>query len=194
MTNRGWALFLALGLIWGMPYLLIRIAVASIDPLVVAFGRTLIGSLILLPVALNRNALVPVLRHWRWIIVFTLVEISAPWLLIGHSETPLNSSTTALLIAMVPLLAALIVGWFGHERFDSRRILGLALGFAGVAALVGLDVHLSDLAAALALALASLGYAVGPIILHRQLKDAPTLGVVTSSVIVAARPALPFVI
>src|SRR5262249_35614056 len=81
MTKRGWILFLALGVIWGMPYLLIRIAVASIDPLVVAFGRTLIGSLILLPVALNRGVLKPALTHWRWLLVFTLIEISLPWLL-----------------------------------------------------------------------------------------------------------------
>src|SRR5262249_2915615 len=97
MTKRGWILFLALGVLWGMPYLLIRIAVASIDPLVVAFGRTLIGSLILLPVALNRGVLKAAVTHWRWLVIFTLIEISLPWLLIGHAETRLNSSTTGLL-------------------------------------------------------------------------------------------------
>jgi drug/metabolite transporter (DMT)-like permease len=78
MSKRGWILFLALGVIWGMPYLLIRIAVESIDPLVVAFGRTLIGALILLPVALHRNELAPAFRHWRWLLAFTLIEICGP--------------------------------------------------------------------------------------------------------------------
>jgi drug/metabolite transporter (DMT)-like permease len=102
MTKRGWILFLALGVIWGMPYLLIRIAVESIDPLVVAFGRTLIGALLLLPVALYRKELVPAFRRWRWLLVFTLVEITGPWLLLGHAETRLNSSTTGLILAIVP--------------------------------------------------------------------------------------------
>jgi hypothetical protein len=57
MSKRGWALFVALGIIWGMPYLLMRIAVGTIDPLVVAFGRTLVGSLLLLPLALHRKVL-----------------------------------------------------------------------------------------------------------------------------------------
>ncbi|MGZ5652280.1 MAG: DMT family transporter, partial [Usitatibacter sp.] len=131
MSKRGWILFLALGVIWGMPYLLIRVAVESIDPLVVAFGRTLIGSLILLPVALHRDALRPAFRRWRALLAFTLIEISGPWLLLGHAETRLNSSTTGLLIAMVPLFAAVIVTKLGHDRLDARRIAGLVIGFAG---------------------------------------------------------------
>src|SRR5471032_2675975 len=147
MSKRGWILFLALGVIWGMPYLLIRVAVESIDPLVVAFGRTLIGALLLLPVALYRNALAPGFRRWRARLAFTLVEISGPWLLLGHAETRLNSSTTGLLIAMVPLFAAVILTKLGHDRLDVRRDAGLVIGFAGVAALVGLDIHVSNFAA-----------------------------------------------
>ena len=194
MTNRGWALFLALGLIWGMPYLLIRIAVAEIDPLVVAFGRTLIGALLLLPVAIYRKALAPAFRPWLALVAFTLVEISGPWLLIGHAETRLNSSTTGLLIAMVPLMAAVIVAWLGHERLDGRRLAGLVIGFAGVAALVGLDVHISDFAAVGAIALASLGYAVGPIIIDRKLRGVPPLGVIAGSLLIATALYAPFAV
>ena len=193
MTKRGWVLFLALGLIWGMPYLLIRIAVGSIDPLVVAFGRTLIGALLLLPVALHRNQLAPVLRRWPAVLVFTLVEISGPWLLLGHAETRLNSSTAGLLIAIVPLIAAVIVTRLGHERLEPRRVAGLAIGFAGVAALVGLDIQLSDLAAVGAIALTALGYAIGPIIIDRKLADVPPLGVVAASLVLAALLYAPFV-
>lgn len=175
-----------------MPYLLIRIAVESIDPLVVAFGRTLIGALLLLPVALYRKSLMPAFRRWRALLAFTLVEISGPWLLLGHAETRLNSSTTGLLIAIVPLIAAVIVTRLGHDRLDARRIAGLVIGFAGVATLVGLDIQLSDLAAVGALALVALGYAIGPIIIDRKLADVPPLGVVTASLILATVLYAPF--
>ena len=192
MSKRGWALFVALGIIWGMPYLLIRIAVGTIDPLVVAFGRTLVGSLLLLPVALHRKVLAPAFRHWPALVAFTLVEISLPWLLIGHAETRLNSSTAGLLVAMVPLMAAAIVAWLGHEKLRPRRVAGLFVGFLGVAALVGLDVRFSDWLAVLALVLASLGYAVGPVIVTRKLRDAPTLGVITASLMLATALYAPF--
>lgn len=192
MTRRGWALFWALSVIWGMPYLLIRIAVAEIDPLVVALGRTAIGAFLLLPIALYRRALAPVWRRWQPLLLFTLVEINAPWLLLGHAETRLTSSTTGLLIAVVPLIAAVIVTRLGHDRLGARRLLGLAIGFAGVAALVGLDIRFSDLPAVGAVALAALGYAVGPIVIDRHLRDVAPLGVATASLIVATLLYAPF--
>lgn len=193
MTKRGWVLFLALSLIWGVPYLLIRIAVQDIDPLVVAFGRTTIGALILLPIALYRNHLAPVWHRWKPLLLFTVVEIAGPWVLLGHAETRLTSSTAGLLIAVVPLTAAVILAVLGHERIEARRMAGLGIGFAGVAALVGLDVRLSDLPAVGAIGLTALGYAIGPIIIARRLADLPPLGVVTASLIVATAIYAPFV-
>jgi drug/metabolite transporter (DMT)-like permease len=185
MSKRGWILFIALGLVWGMPYLLIRIAVLEVDPLVVAFVRTLMGSLLLLPIALYRKALAPAFARWRWLVLFTVVEITFPWLLVGHAETRLNSSTAGLLIAIVPLIAAIIVTRLGHEKLEPRRMLGLGIGFAGVAALVGLDVHITDFLAVGAVLLSAVGYAIGPIIIDRKLKDVPAMGVITASLIVA---------
>src|SRR3954471_14895938 len=86
MSKRGWILFLSLGVLWGMPYLLIRIAVAHIDPVVMAGSRTLLGALLLLPLALHRKALGPAFRKWGWLVAFTLIEISIPWWLLGHAE------------------------------------------------------------------------------------------------------------
>jgi len=192
MTRRGWALFAGLSVIWGMPYLMIRIAVETVDPLVVAFGRTLIGALILLPLALRKGQLAAAFRRWPALVAFTLVEITGPWLLIGHAETRLNSSTTGLLIAMVPLMAAIIGAWLGHERLHGRRMAGLALGFAGVATLVGLDVHVSDWFAVAALMLSALGYAVGPIIIDRKLAGVPPMGVITGSLVLATVLYAPF--
>ncbi|WP_412543403.1 DMT family transporter [Longispora sp. K20-0274] len=193
MTRRGWALFLAMSVIWGVPYLLIRIAVADLDPLVVAFGRTLIGSLILVPIAVYNKGLASAFRKWKWLLVYTLVEITGPWLLLGHAETRLTSSTAGLLIAVVPLIAAVIVTRLGHDRFDARRLIGLGLGFAGVAALVGLDIEFTDLTAVGAIMLTAVGYAVGPIIVSRKLADASPMGVVTGSLVIATVLYAPFV-
>lgn len=192
MSKRGWILFLSLGVLWGMPYLLIRIAVLEFDPLVVAGTRTLIGSLLLLPIALHRKSLAPAFRKWKWLIAFTVVEITIPWVLLGHAETKLNSSTAGLLLAVVPLMAAVIVTRLGHEKLESRRLFGLGLGFAGVALLVGLDIDLSDFGAVAATMITALGYAIGPIIIDRKLKDVPALGVITGSLILATVMYAPF--
>lgn len=192
MSKRGWILFLSLGLLWGMPYLLIRIAVQEIDPLVVAGMRTLIASCLLLPVALHRKALLPAFRHWKWLLAFTVIEMSVPWVLLGHAETRLNSSTAGLLIAVVPLFAALIVTRLGHERLEPRRVLGLGLGFAGVALLVGLDIHFEDLLAVAATIVVAVCYAIGPIIIDRKLSDVPAIGVITASLMLATLIYAPF--
>lgn len=192
MSRRGWVLFLAMGVIWGVPYAMIRIAVADFDPVVVAFGRTFLGALVLLPIALYTKVFLPVLRHWKWVLVYTLVEITGPWLLIGKAEKSLTSSTVGLLIAAVPLIAVVLVTRLGHDRLDRRRILGLVIGVAGVAALVGLDIDLSDAGALLAIAVSVVGYAVGPIIIDRKLTDLPPIGVVTASLTFAAAIYLPF--
>jgi drug/metabolite transporter (DMT)-like permease len=192
MTSRGWILFLSLSVIWGIPYLLIRLAVQEVDPLVVAFGRTFIGALLLLPIALYRRALAPVLPHWKAVVLFTLAEISGPWLLLGHAETRLTSSTAGLLIAIVPLISAALMSFLGHERLPMHRLLGLGIGFAGVAALVGMDVGLSDMAAVALVMLTALGYAIGPIIISRHLGKIPPLGVVTASLIIATALYCPF--
>jgi drug/metabolite transporter (DMT)-like permease len=192
MSKRGWILFLALGVLWGMPYLLIRIAVEDLDPLIVAGSRTIIGALLLLPVALHRKALAPAFAQWKWLVAFTFIEMSLPWWLLGHAETRLNSSTAGLLIAVVPLFAALIVTKLGHERLDARRIVGLIVGFAGVALLVGIDIEFKDFAAVGATIIVSLCYAIGPIIIDRKLRDVPAIGVITASLIVASLIYLPF--
>ena len=196
MTRRGWLLFATLSLFWGIPYLFIRIAVAELDPVVVAFGRTALGAVLLLPFALRSKALRPLLTHWRWLLLYTGLEIVGPWVLLGHAETRLTSSTTGLLIAMVPIVAAIILTATGQDRLGPRRIAGLLIGLAGVALLVGLDVHVGDFVAILQILGVVIGYAIGPIIISRQLSDLPSIGVVTASLILAAiiyAPFTPFV-
>lgn len=194
MTRRAWALFTALSVLWGVPYLLIKVAVAQTDPVVVAFGRTFLGALILLPVALRQHALRPVVARWRWLLLYTVVEMVGPWWLLGHAETRLTSSTAGLLLAVVPLIAAVILVSTGRDRFDARRVLGLCIGLVGVSTLVGLDVHLGDLGSVGAVMVTAVGYAIGPIIINRKLADLPPMGVITASLISAATIFLPFAI
>ena len=194
MTRRGWFLFAALGLIWGVPYLMIKVAVRDLDPAVVAGGRTLLAALLLLPTTLRRRVLGPALRRWRWLLIYTVVEIVGPWLFLGHAETRLNSSTAGLLVAVVPLIAAVVLTASGTDRLDGRRITGLLVGFAGVVALVGLDLRFDDLGAIGLVLLTAIGYALGPIIITRKLADLPPLGVVTGSLLMAAIIYLPLAI
>jgi drug/metabolite transporter (DMT)-like permease len=194
MTRRGWLLFLTLGVFWGMPYLFIRVAVTDFDPVVVAFGRTAIATLLLLPLALKARALRPLLPYWKILLLYTAVEIIGPWVLLGHVEQRLNSSTTGLLIAMVPMVAAIILTVTGHDRLDLRRSAGLLLGLIGVALLVGLDLEFDDLLAIGQLLLVVIGYAIGPIIVSRKLSHLPSIGVVTGSLAIAAVAYLPFAV
>jgi len=194
MTRRGWLLFITLGVFWGMPYLFIRVAVTDFDPIVVAFGRTAIATLLLLPLALKARALKPLLPSWKILLLYTAVEIIGPWVLLGHAETRLNSSTTGLLIAMVPMVAAIILTVSGHDRLDFRRSAGLLLGLVGVALLVGLDIKFDDLIAVGQIIMVVIGYAIGPIIVSRKLSHLPSIGVVTASLAIAAVVYLPFAI
>ena len=194
VTRRGWLLFGTLGVFWGIPYLFIRIAVIELDPVVVAGGRTLLGALLLLPFALRAKALRPVLAQWRWLLLYTGVEIVGPWVLLGHAETRLTSSTTGLLIAMVPIVAAIILTATGQDRLGPRRIAGLLIGLVGVGLLVGLDLQFDDLVAVLQVLGVVIGYAIGPIIISRKLSDLPSIGVITASLVLAAVVYLPFAV
>lgn len=187
MSRKGWLLFGALCVIWGIPYLLIRVAVRDFSPPTLVFFRTAPAALLLLPLAVRRGQLRPLLPHWRWVLAFTVVELAGPWLLLARAEQHLSSSTTGLLIASVPLMGAVLYGFVpGMERLDRRRLVGLVVGFAGVAALVGIDIGQIDLVAVGEVALTALGYAVGPLVISRRLGDLPGLGVVGAAVTVTA--------
>jgi drug/metabolite transporter (DMT)-like permease len=182
VTRRGWILFIAMGLIWGIPYLFIKIAVSELSPASLVFLRTAIGAGLLLPIAFARRDLGPLLPHWKWIVAYTCVEVAAPWFLLSDAERRISSSLSGLLIALVPSIGALLA-WAtsSDDRPDLRRIVGLGLGFVGVGALVGLDVGAGDIGAVAEVALVALGYALGALIIGRKLSNLPLFGVVASS-------------
>src|SRR5947207_411499 len=179
--------------IWGIPYLMIRVAVRELAPVTLVLLRTGIAAVLLTPVAAFRGELRPLLAHWRPLLAYTAVEVAIPWVLLAQAETKLTSSLTGLLIAAVPLVGALIVTLTGdRERLGGRRWLGLLVGIGGVAALVGLDVGQVDVIALAEIGLVAVGYAVGPIILSRSMSDLPPYGVVASSLLLSALVYLPF--
>ncbi len=192
MTRRGWILFLAMSVIWGCPYLLIRIAVREVSPATLIFFRTAPAALVLLPIALHRRALGGLLARWRWLLAFTAAELGIPWLFVGRAEIHLTSSVTGLLIASVPLVGAVLYRALGYDHFDRRRILGLLLGFTGVAVLVGVDFRGADLGPVVEVLIPAAGYAIGPLIISRKLDDLPGIGVITASLAIATVAYAPY--
>jgi drug/metabolite transporter (DMT)-like permease len=186
VTRRGWILFIAMGIIWGLPYLLIKVAVREISPPFLVLLRTGGAALVLIPIAAVRHELRSVAKYWMPLVLYTIAEMAIPWILLFHAEERLTSSLTGLLIAAVPLAGAVLAFLTGTDRLDRRRVLGLAVGFSGVALLVGFDVSHSDLWSAASVGGVVIGYAIGPWIVSRHLSDAPQLGIVAGSLLLCA--------
>ena len=180
MSRRGLTLFIALSVIWGTPYLFIRIAVEYVEPSVMVALRVALAAALLLPVALMRGQFRGIRPYLPWIGVFAVVEITGPFLMLGYAETVLASSTTALLIAAVPIVAAVLARSLGLDaRLGGIRVLGLAIGITGVAVLVGFDIPGDQWWAVGAAAITVVGYALGPIVISTKLSDAPPLAVIS---------------
>jgi drug/metabolite transporter (DMT)-like permease len=195
VTRRGWILFAAMCVIWGIPYLLIKVAVRDLTPATLVFARTATGALVLVPLAAARGQLRPLLAVWRTVVLYTVVEIAIPWVLLAGAERRLSSSLTGLLVAAVPLVGTVLARLTGsRDRVDARAVLGLLLGIAGVAALVGLDVGRADLGAVAGVGLVVIGYATGPLLISRSLADVPAMGVVAASLGLCAIGYAPFAI
>ncbi len=193
MTRRGLFLFGAMCVIWGVPYLLILVAVRDLSPAVLVLARTAIAALLLLPLAAARRELRPLKGHWVPLLVFAGIEIAIPWVLLGAAEQRISSSLTALLIAAVPLVGAVIARTTGdRERLGLPSLVGLLLGLVGVAAIVGLNLEGAGVLPLSEVALVAVCYAVGPVILQRYLADLPALGVISASLAVTALAYVPF--
>jgi len=122
VTRRGITLFVAMGAIWGLPYLLIKVAVRDLEPATLVFCRTGIGAVILVPVALARGELAPLVRRWKPLVAYTVVEIGVPWVLLSTAEQRLPSSLSGLLVAAVPLVGAVLsVGLRDRVRLGPRE-------------------------------------------------------------------------
>jgi drug/metabolite transporter (DMT)-like permease len=195
MTWRAWATFAALCAIWGLPYFFIKLALHDLSPVCVAWGRITLAAIVLAPIAWRRGALQRAFAHTIAVSTFAVAELVVPFSLIAMGEQWISSSLAGILIATVPLSVVVIAPLFGvKERIGALRIAGLAIGFCGVVAIVGLDTgHGPMLWAGVACIMVSVaGYAIGPLVVERYLSDVDELGAVAASLVVASIVLLPF--
>lgn len=198
MTRKGWLLFIAMSVIWGIPYLFIKIALQELTPGVVVFARVGIAALVLIPIAIHQGVLRPLRQLWLVLVGLAFVQIVGPFLLISFGEQHITSSLTSLLIAADPILVALLALRFDPtERVTGIRSIGLLIGIVGVAVLLGFDVGGDEqklLGAAMVL-LAALGYAASALLIRRPTISAlPRLGVVTVMCLTSTIVLLPLAI
>jgi drug/metabolite transporter (DMT)-like permease len=173
--------------VWGIPYLLIKVAVGGVSVPVVVFSRTALGAVILLPAVLRSGQLAALRAHWRPLLAFAVLEMIAPWGLLSNAEEHLPSSLAGLLIAAVPIIGVVLARLTGGtERLSLRRWAGLILGLAGVGVLAG--PHLSGGSAwpVTEVLLVALGYATAPLIASRKLADVPSLPMTAACLSLAA--------
>lgn len=178
MNRRGLLLFAAMCVIWGIPYLFIRIAVHEISPATLVTLRTGIAALILLPIAFTRGGLRGIGRAWPWIAVFAAVEVGGPWLALSSAEQQISSALAGLLISAVPLVTLLIgIAFRTRQQITASNLAGLLIGVAGVAFIVGFDLRASNVVALVEMAVVVVGYSLGPTIFARYLSGVPSFTV-----------------
>jgi drug/metabolite transporter (DMT)-like permease len=177
LSRRGWALFAAMSVIWGIPYLLIKVADGGVPVPVLVLARVGIGAALLLPLAVRRRQLGALRPHWRWLAAFAAVEIITPWLLLSDAERRLSSSMSGLLVASVPIIVVVFARLTGGtERLTPIRWAGLLAGLGGVALLAGPTAAGGNARSITEVLLVAVCYATGPLIASRKLGDLPPLG------------------
>jgi drug/metabolite transporter (DMT)-like permease len=190
MSRRAWTTFAAASVIWGLPYLFIRIAVRDgVTPPVLAWARVTLGAVVLLALAWRAGSLPTLHGRWRWLLALAVAEISIPFPLIAFGEEHVSSSLAAILISAVPLIGAVLAMRFDHsERPTPVRALGLAIGFGGVVALVGIDVvgNAGELLGTAAILVAALGYAIGPMLIKHRLAGLDVKAAMGASLAIAS--------
>jgi drug/metabolite transporter (DMT)-like permease len=176
VSRRGWVLFTMMSVIWGVPYLLIKVADGGVAVPVLVFARVAIGAAVLLPIAIRRGQIRVLASHWRWLAAFAVVEIMVPWALLSYAERHLSSSMTGLLVASVPIIGVVLARLTGGtERLTAVRWVGLLAGLAGVAVLAGPRVLGGGALPIAAVILTAVCYATGPLIANRKLDGLPGL-------------------
>jgi drug/metabolite transporter (DMT)-like permease len=195
VNRRAWLLFALVAVLWGIPYYFIKVAVADLSPVVVVAGRVAIAALVLVPVAIAQGAFAGLRGRLGTVLVLSATHIVGPFLLITYGEVHISSSLTGLLIAIEPVVIALLAARLDPaERFTPARVAGLVVGFAGVVLLVGLDLsgdRWGLLGAGMVL-LATIGYAIATIVVQRHAQGVPRVGLVAGTMLVSTVVLTPF--
>ena len=199
MKRSSWIYFWSTGVLWGVPYLLIRVAVApgQFTPAFVVFSRVAIGGALLIPYAIKRSTFKPALKELKWIAAYALLEIVGPWGFISQGETKINSGLAALLIATVAIWATIFNGALGDKSvWHSTRLIGLMVGFLGICLVVGIESLQGKVnaGAILLLLLAAVGYAIAPTLVQYKIPELDGAAVNGLALFMAALVYLPFAI
>ena len=185
MTRRGWMLFSAMAVIWGVPYFFISVAVDELSPPVVVWGRTSLAAVALLLLAHRTGKLRPALARWRPVAAFAILEMAIPWILLTTAEQHVASGLAALIISAVPIFGALAAFALGdRSALHPTRLVGIAIGIAGVALLVGNDLSGDEAPpwwSIVFVLVVCVCYATAPFIVTRRLEGVPSVGVIAVS-------------
>lgn len=180
MSRKGWGLFALVGVLWGVPYMFMKIAVEELAVPVIVFSRLLIGALVLIPLAFHQKTITAALEYWPYIAFYAVLEMVIPWTLITTAQKDLSSGVVALLVATVPIWATL----FAHHTGDSTaahrtRIFGIALGFIGIAFLVGFESFndVGNIRALIQVLIASVSYAYAVNMITRKAPGASGIAI-----------------
>ena len=172
MTRKSLFHFALVGLLWGIPYLLMKVAVEDFPPAAVVAGRTLIGATILIPVALYRKTFKGAVLGFKFVALYALMEMIGPWILITTAEQEINSGLAGLLVSTVPIFSTIITSLRGdHSVWQFKRIVGIVVGFIGLILVVGIESLSgnSDPVSIAMVILASVGYAYAVIMITTNL-------------------------
>jgi len=195
MSRRHWFLFITVGLLWGMPYLLLKVSVEELSVPVIVCSRTLIGALVLVPIALRQKTLLPALKKYHYVLLYAVLELFIPWLLITSAEQKITSGLAGLLVATVPIWTTVIASVKGDKTvWHTKRLGGLLIGFIGVLLVVGIESIRSDQnpLAILMILVASLSYATAVATVTATIPEIDPIAINGLAMISAAIFFLPF--
>jgi drug/metabolite transporter (DMT)-like permease len=197
MSRRNFSLFLAVGFLWGIPYLFIRVAVEHLPASIIVFSRVLIGALILIPIALRRGTLSGALKNLKYVIPYAIAEMVGPWILITTAEKKLTSGLAGLLVATVPIWSTIISSINGDRTvWHRKRLFGLVVGFAGVVLVVGLETfsRKQSLLSIGMILVAAVGYAWAVIMVTKKIPQVDGIAINGVAMAITAIFYLPFAV
>jgi drug/metabolite transporter (DMT)-like permease len=139
---RDWLLLILLAVLWGASYFFAGVVVKEMPPLTIVLARVALAAVILLPVHWFLQGRLPSdFKSWTPFIVMAILNNVIPFSLIVTGQTQIASGLASVLNATTPLFGVAILAAFGDERLVGRKIVGLAIGLAGVVVLRGQDAH-----------------------------------------------------
>jgi drug/metabolite transporter (DMT)-like permease len=195
VSRRYPALLVAVSLLWGASFLFIKVAVRELAPATLILGRLGLATIALaavVPVLVGgRETLAQIRANARWLVVVGLVNVAVPFWLLSWGETRIASGLASIIQGSVPIFNALVsFAFFREVRVTGLRLLGVAVGFLGVALLVGAQPH-GKVLGALAVCGMAVCYAVGQLLAGRHLALTPPPVVALATTGVAALAAVP---